>query len=378
MNRILTQCRKELLQFRRDRLTTALAFVLPFLTLLIYGFAIRLETKDIHLVIKDYDQSKLSRRYVEQIKASLQLVAAEPPLLPRPNKHGWEPTVEDALDEGTAKAGVIIPPDFSRRIKQGKTAEVQVLVDGADVVNARIIKDDIFAITTAYLSATRLQNNPQRLAGRIRIWFNPGRRESLFIVPGVFTVTLALFPAILSAIAMVREKEEGNILQVYASSITAHELLLGKALAYLCIAIVEAVFVIGMGILIFKVRFVGNPTPFLVGAPVFLFSTVMFGIMVGTRIDSQSSAIQIVGSIKAMTAILLSGFIYPLNNIPFPISLISYIIPARYFMEMVRNTFVRGAGWENSWYLIVMLAVLGGLEFLFAWRAMRKMQLSPT
>lgn len=370
MKRIWSQCLKELSQFRRDRLTVALAFLLPLATLLIFGLAVRLETRHIPLAVQDFDHSPLSRSYIERLFATNTF---EPVATPAGDPAG-------VIDRGQAKATVVIPPDFSRRLIQGMTAPLQVLVDGTDIANARVIKNNIQATTRFFLLAEGQSVATGSAAigpvvTEVRLWFNPGRKESLFIVPGVYAVILTLYPSLLAAIAMVRDKEEGTIIQTYTSRLSAAELLLGKALAYWLISIAEAIFILGLGSLIWGLRLAGDPTPLLLGTPLFLLDSVMFGLMTGARFSTQSAAVQATGTVKALSAILLTGFIYPISNIPFPLSLISYIVPARYYIDLTRDAFVRGTGWPGVWYVLPMLALLGSIDFIVAWRQMRSMQL---
>lgn len=366
MKRILSQCSKELSQFRRDRLTLALAFFLPLVTLLIFGFAIRLEAKNIPLVIQDFDRSQLSQRYAERLFATNQFTAIQ-----------WDlnTPVDLALDRAIAKAGVVIPPDFSRRINGGKVADVQVLVDGTDTNNARVIKNSIKATTNDFLLAEGLIPDTNSITTRVRLWFNPGRQESLYIVPGVYAVILWIFPSLLAAIAMVREKERQTILQVYASSMTSTELILGKGLAYLIVALGMALVVMGLGAFIFSLGFAGDPTPLLIATPIYLWASVMFGTMLGTRTNNQNAAVQGVSLVGFLTALLLSGFIYPLSNIPFPLSLLPNVIPARYFIEIARDAYVRGTGWTGVWFAVIMILVIGMFFFNVARRVISRMQL---
>jgi ABC-2 type transport system permease protein len=364
MKRILSQCLKELAQFRRDRLTLALAFVLPLLTLLIFGFAIRLEAKDIPLAVQDFDRSNLSQQYRERLFATQQFT----PVV-------WEGKPETALDFSQAKAVVIVPPDFSRKIADDKQAEVQVLVDGTDTNNAQVIKNSIKATTQSFLQAENLIPDTTPIATHTRLWFNPGREESLYIVPGVYAVVLWIFPSLLAAIAMVREKEKGTILQVYASDLSPTELILGKVLAYEIVGLGIVVVVMGLGSLIFQLRLAGDPTPLLIGTPLYLWASVMFGSLLGARASSQNSAVQGVSLVGFLTALLLSGFIYPLSNIPFPLSLVSNIVPARYFITITRDAYVRGVGWSSVWLSAVMIAGLGVLLFMLTRKALGSMQL---
>ena len=174
---------------------------------------------------------------------------------------------------------------------------------------------------------------------------------------------------------MAREKEQGTIIQVYASSLSATELLLGKGLAYLLVGLGEAILIIGISFILFDLRFAVEPTPLLVGTPIFIGSAVMFGLLIGVRTGSQNAAVQAVALIGFLTALLLSGFIYPLSNIPFPLSWISNIIPTRYYIVVIRDAFVRGTGWSGVWVWILIMTGLGLLLFIAARRLLRRMQL---
>lgn len=366
MKRIWSQCVKELAQFRRDRLTVALAFILPFLTLLIFGYAIRLEAKNIPLTVQDFDNSPLSRSYIERLFATNQFEPAMP-------ASGISP--QEAIDRDLAKVALIIPPDFSRRIKTGESSPVQVLVDGTDVNNARVIQNSIQATTRFFLRDAGLQPIPTQITPHTRIWFNPGRKESLYIVPGTCAVILWIYPSLLAAVAMVREKEQGTIVQVYASSLSPVELIAGKALAYLLVGLAEAILIISMSAILFQLSFAGDPSPFLIATPLFVLTAALFGLLIGTRAANQTAAVQAVALTGFLSAFLLSGFIYPLSNIPFPLSLVSNVVPARYYIPIIRDAFVRGTGWESLWLDLLILAGLGLLFFNGARRNLSKMQL---
>lgn len=366
MKRVWAQCLKELNQFRRDRLTLALAFVLPLAVLLIYGYAIRLESKNIPLVIQDFDHSVLSRDYGERLFATEQFVPVA----------GADADPTRPLDQGKARATVVIPPDFEQRIKAHKPVTVQALVDGTDVNNARVIQNSLRATTQFFLRSRGLMSEAQRspIRLRLRLWFNPGRRESLYIVPGIFGVILWVFPSMLTAIALVREKEQGTLVQVYASDLTAVEWLGGKHLAYLIIGLGEALVVIGVAMVLFHLRVRGDPTPLLLGVGVYLAASVAFGLLVGARAGNQTGAVQGTAIIGFLTALLLSGFIYRLENIPFPLSLLSQVVPARYFILLTRDGLVRGTGWPGVWYAPLMIALIGALFFSLAIRILRPMK----
>jgi ABC-2 type transport system permease protein len=365
MKRILSQCIKELTQFRRDRLTLALAFLLPLTSLLILSFAVRLEVTNVSLAIQDLSNSPLSRGYVERLFATNQFQ-------PTPWS-GREPVI-DALDRGVAKVAMIIPPDFSRRVKSGKGSNVQVLIDGIDTNNAKVVQNSIEAATSAFLASAGLESNTNPLAPQLRLLFNPGRKESLYIVPGVYGFLLWVFPSLLAAMAMVREKAQGSILQVYASNMSATEFLLGKGLAYLFIGLGEAFILMLVGALVFGLKVVGDPTPIMIGTPIYVGASVMFGLVIGSNTKNPVSTLQ-VAIIGFLVALLMSGFIYPISNIPFPLVHLTDIVPTRYYIQLTRDAFVRGAGWAGIWGSMLMIMLLQLLLFYLAHKGLCKMQL---
>lgn len=367
MKRIWVQSSKELAQFRRDRLTVALAFLLPLVYLLIYGFAMRLEIKEIPIVVQDFDHSPMSRSYVEQLVATNQFQ-----IVPY-NSQQFSPN--DAIDRNLAKAALVIAPDFERRIKAGKTSNVQVLVDGIDVNNARVIANSIWAATEFFLLRTGLQTDTRQIATHIRLWFNPGRKETLFLVPGAYAIILWVYPSLFTALAMTREKEQGTILQAYASGISAAELLVGKGLAYLIVAIGQTIFLMLLGAWIFGLRLQGNPLPLLIGTLIYLINSIFFGLFFGVRSENQGEATQKVLGVGYLTSLLLSGFIYPLNNLPLLLSVLSNLVPARYYIDLTRDAFVRGTGWTSIWIVPFLLSSIGLLLFFGSWQKLRQMQL---
>lgn len=369
--RAMAQALKELAQFRRDYLTVALAYLLPFMAMLMYGYATRLEAKNIPVIVYNYDVGKISRDYVASIFATNQFDPVKGyGFVSHKRQNPIEP-----IDSGNARASLIIPPEFARKVKSDQTANMQLLVDATDVNNARIIKNGFYALTQSFMRENHLPHKQGAITARTRLWFNPGRKESLHIVPGAIALVTWIFPALLSAFALVREKEQGTILQLYASSITPQELILGKAIAYFLIGMVEALLVIFEGILIFGVPFVGEIVPFSICTMLYVFSGVVFGLWAGSRTSNQMAAVQVCAMVGFLGSMLLSGFIYPLRNIAYPISLLSNLVAARYYIEASRDAFVRGGSWLAHWNIPLVLFGLGIFFFFIACKGMSKMEL---
>jgi ABC-2 type transport system permease protein len=374
MKRIIAQTRKELTQVFRDKLTVALALVLPLILLALLGTALSLSVKGISVVVQDFDRTPLSRQYIDLLGASLTFRVVPLPQDQRP---------EEALASEKARAVIVIPQNFERDFLRGEHsggAEIQWLIDAVDANTANAMRGQANALTNAFTAQLRGTNEQSQLAAKpairadTRVWYNPGGSSRKFIGPGAFAVVLALFPPLLAALALSREGEQKTILQVYVSSISAHEFLLGKIAAFFIIALAEWVLALLVAIPLFDLKITGDPTPLLVGTVFYLFCNVSFGVMVGVSIPNQAAAIQAVAGVQFLLSFLLSGFIFPVSNVPAELRWIAAFVPARYFIEITRDAFVRGGGWPAVWNAPLMLALIGSVFFFKAWRKMRLMQ----
>lgn len=365
MKRLLSQSRKELFQFRRDKISVALAFLLPVITLFLFGYGTRLEVKDLPVAIINFDAGKTSRAYIERVFATRQLIPSQ--------FQGSDPY--EPLDRGKARAAIVIPPDFSRNLRRGVTVNVQALVDATDVNNARVVQNILVGANQFFLESQGLFQSRGPLVPEIRLWFNPGREEALYIVPGTIAFVMWIFPSLLASISVSREKEHGTILQIFASSMTPHEFLGGKLMAYVLIGLMEAAVVILISIFLFGISIKGSASIFALNLVLFLACAVNFGLLAGTRANNQTAGVQIVATLGFTTALLLSGFIYPIRNIIYPLSLISNIVPARYFIEGCRDTFVRGTDWNSHLYIPLALVIANLVLFRLSTRLLSRMRL---
>src|SRR5215470_10499866 len=240
MKRIIAQARKELTQIFRDRLTVALALVLPLILLALLGTALSFSVKGIAVVVQDFDQTPLSRRYIDALNASLTFRVTPLPLDQRPDA---------AMMAERARVVVVIPENFERDFLRGPQAEAQWLIDAVDANTANNMRGQAAALTNAFAAqwgATNGSSGKPAIKAETRMWYNPGGSSRKFIGPGAFAVVLALFPPLLAALAMSREGEQKTILQVYVSSISAQEYLLGKILAGLVLGIGQWCLVLGL------------------------------------------------------------------------------------------------------------------------------------
>jgi ABC-2 type transport system permease protein len=366
MDRVLAQVRKELTELWRDRLTLALALVLPVLLLLLLSKATSLTVTDIPVAVQDLDHTPSSRQYLEAVGGSLSFKAMALPSDMSP---------ERALDRNLARAALIIPPHFERQLNRGETAEVQWLIDGTDANTANVLRGKAAAITQSFNSRIQTRASRVPIQPQIRYWFNPGREDLKYFGPGVLAFGMALFPTLLAALALSREGELKTILQVYVSSITACEYLLGKVIAYAIVAWAE--WIAGMIVLLvgFGLSLAGDPTPLLITTFFYLLCTTCFGAMLGAAIPNQAAAIQAAQLGGFLTSFLLAGYIFPVENIPQPLRLLSSFVPMRYYLDVIRDAFLRGGGWPAVWPAPVALGLMSAFFFWRAWSVMRDMQI---
>jgi ABC-2 type transport system permease protein len=365
MKRVRAQVKKELTQLLRDRMTLSLALILPILLLLLLSNATSLTVKDIPVAVQDLDKTPLSRQYMEAAAGSLSFKIGDLPPDMSP---------ERALDRNIARAALIIPPHFERDLKQGERVDVQWLIDGTDANTANVMRGKAAAITQSFNSQIHPATVKMPIEPQIRYWFNPGRQDIQYFGPGVLAFGMALFPTLLAALALSREGELKTILQVYVSSITAFEYLLGKVIAYTIVAWAE--WIGGMIILLagFGLHLTGDPTPLLITTFFYLLCTTCFGTMLGAAIPNQAAAIQAAQLGGFLMSFLLAGYIFPIQNIPQPLRFLSNFVPMRYYLEVIRDAFLRGGGWPAVWHAPLALALLSGFFFFRAWSVMKDMQ----
>jgi ABC-2 type transport system permease protein len=366
MRRIFAQARKELTQIVRDWRTMTLALVLPLALLLLLSTAYSLKVKHLPIIVQDLDDSPASRNFIDAFRASITFDVVSWPTNRQP---------DEALVANVARAALIIPLHFERDTARGSNATVQLLVDAADANTAKLAAGYAQEITQAYNRSTVGRVNPPPVQTAVRLWYNPELSSKKFYGPGVFVLGLSMFPPLLAALAMAREGEQKTILQVYVSSISAHEFLLGKILAFMIVATAEWLAGVALLLTYFGLSLAGDPTPFLVASILYFFCVAAFGTMIGATIPNQAAALQAVAFGGFLLVNLLSGLIFPIENIPAGLRWISNFVWGRYYIEVVRDALLQGGGWPAVWYKVLIIGVIGMFFYLNAWRSMRRMQL---
>lgn len=351
---------KELIQVLRDkRLRITLLFP-PFFQLIVFGYAANLDVKHIKTAIRDLDQSVDSRELIARFKSSKYFhVVSYPETLEE---------IEALIKKGEITLSLEIPSGFSRRIKKGDTAPVQIIVDGMESNTAMIGLGYVSRILSEYsteIILKRLNREGMRdfeEAGvelEQRVWFNPNLESRFFYVPGVIATIAFLLPMILTAQAIVRERELGTLEQIMVTPIRPWELVLGKTLPFALIGLIDVVMIALIGVFWFEVPLRGNPLILLMGNLLFLMSSVGIGLFISTLSTTQQQA-QISTFFFMNPAFILSGFAFPLENMPQWLQYLTYANPLRYFLVIIRGTFLKGVGLEVLWPQMLALAIIGG------------------
>lgn len=358
MRGFLAQLYKDWLEFRRDLLSLALAFLLPLASLFLFSFGIRLETKHIPTEIVDRDNTIASRSFARRIFASETFVPAE------------------SDDIKVVRTRIDIPYGFEGSINLNKPASVLFTIDGTALTEAHTASTIAQAFGPVFSAAVKPPDpRLQYILPRITVWFNPGLQESLFIVSGAFGVILWMFPSLLAAVSMSRDLEHGSIVQPFCANLKPLSFLLGKLGVYLIIGVVQSALITVVGCLLFDLKLVDSPLLFALCTVLYLVVAILFGLWLGLLTRSQTAAVQATSSGGFFPSLLLSGFVYPLSNIPFPLSLLSYLVPARYYIDVTRDTFMRGTGWQVVTRDVVPLCGFACLLLFLCWWQLRDMRL---
>ncbi|MBM4337953.1 MAG: ABC transporter permease [Deltaproteobacteria bacterium] len=352
---------KELIQVLRDqRLRITLIFP-PIFQLIVFGYAANLDVKNIATAIRDLDQSVDSRDITGRFMSSKYFKVVSYPQSPQ--------EIEALIKKGEITLSLEIPSGFSQKLKKGNTATIQIIVDGTESNTAMIGLGYVSRILSEYSTEIIVKRlNQEGMKGfeeagvelEHRVWFNPNLESRFFYIPGVIATIAFLLPMILTAQAIVRERELGTLEQIMVTPIRSWELVLGKTLPFALIGLVDVVMIALIGVYWFEVPLRGNPLVLLLGNILFLMSSVGIGLFISTISSTQQQA-QISTFFFMNPAFILSGFAFPLENMPEWLQYLTYINPLRYFLIIIRGTFLKGVGLDILWPQMLALAVLGGL-----------------
>lgn len=371
--RTLAVARKEARQIVRDTRSLYLALGIPVMLMILFGYALSLDVDDIPVAVWDQDRSPQSREFLDRLTSSGYF---------RINlwTDSYDPIVQ-AIDYNRISVGLVIPYDFSRNLKRGRTAKIQALVDGSDSTRAGIaivyieaivgqLEDD-FRKTFFDRQSTRGRLSPP-IDPRIRLVYNPELKSRNNIIPGLIAIIMMVIAALLTSLTIVRERETGTMEQLISTPLKPNELIVGKLIPYFGLAYVDLVTVYLMGEYVFHVPFRGSILLMFFASSLFLVGAMSLGFFISVIARNQFFATQLALLGTFLPAFILSGFVFPVGNMPYALQLITNIVPARHLIIILRAIYLKGAGLEAIAFPTAMLAVFGILLTFMASRKLRK------
>jgi ABC-2 type transport system permease protein len=341
--RIYALFKKEFVEIVRDKRSLVIVFIMPIVMILIYGYAVTFDIKNIDIGIIDRDNSSLSRGYINKIVSSGYFI---------PYKDAYNNMDENikALRRERIKVIVVIPSDFNFNLKKGKDAKIQYIVDGS-IANTAVIGVGYLQVLTANFANNIKMDfvknkgiNPKKfpyISPEIRVWYNQELKSANFVVPGLIAIIMMLVAALLTSLTIVRERENGTYEEIMSTPVTSAELIIGKLTPYIIIGLIDVFLVTLFGILWFHVPFRGNIITLLFFSFLFILCALGMGMLMSSIARKQEEAIMMTFFSTLLPSILLSGFAFPLESMPKAIQFFSYFVPARYFLNVLRAIFLK-------------------------------------
>jgi drug efflux transport system permease protein len=351
--------RKEFLHVLRDPRSLAMAIAMPMFLLLLYGYALTLDVDNVPMIVWDQSQTVASRDFISRFGGSRYFSI---------KGYDWNyRELDREIDSGRALVALVVQRDFADQVRSGRAASVQFIVDGSDSNTATLAVGYANAVTEAYSQALSL-GEIRRLGGAVlrapvdfrpRVWFNPELESRNYIVPGLIAVIMMVIAALLTSQTVAREWERGTMEQLISTPVTGRELILGKLLPYFAIGLLDVLLAVLLGEFLFRVPLRGSMLLVFISAGIFLVGTMAFGALISVVAKNQLMANQLAMVVTFVPSFLLSGFVFPISNMPTVIQWITYFVPARYFITLLKAIYLKGVG-------VSILATDGFLLVIYA------------
>ena len=359
--------RKEFYHLIRDFRSMYLAFIIPLLLILMFGYALSLDVDNVRTVVVDHDRTELSRDFIRKLNASSYFDVI----------HHLMDTVAAIryLDQGSTTMAIVIPPGWTEDIKADREAQMQVLLDGSDPNFAGLSRGYITAFVEAYnrdrlldfLNRTGRERINPPVDGRIRVWFNEDLESQNFIVPGIIAIIIMIVGAMLTSLVIAREYENGTMETIRSLPIRGGEFLIGKAIPYFLIALTDVLVAVFMGQVLFGVVMKSSFWLMVLASTLYISVALSLGLLISIVTKSQLVANQMAILITFLPSMLLSNFVFPVENMPKIFQMLTYIVPATYFIDILNGLYLRSLGLDYLWpsYLVLvgMLMVLSNIGF---------------
>ncbi|MEN6447893.1 MAG: ABC transporter permease [Syntrophaceae bacterium] len=353
--RIRELVRKEFIILFRDRKNRPLLFVAPILQIILFGYVVNYDIRDIRVAVMDQAHTSESRMLIDTIEGNKTFRITSYP--------GEQREMEQLLLKSRVDLGIKIAPDMGSRIRKGETADVQILADGS--------MSNVASVRIAYTVLVLDQFNKNmirelygqgmdygRVDARIRAWYNPNMDSQHFFVPAIVAFVVMLISLLLTSIAVIREREQGTMEQLIVTPLKPIELIMGKTLPYIVISVVQMVVVTGIAKFWFSIPIVGSVVLLFFATCIFLLSTLGVGLFISTVSSTQQQAMMTT-FFFILPFFMLSGFVFPIDNMPVVVQWLTYLNPLRFFLVIIRGIFLKGIGLHILWPQFLALAVLG-------------------
>jgi ABC-2 type transport system permease protein len=348
--------RKETLHVLRDPRSLAMAVAMPMAMLLLYGFALTLDVDNVAIILWDRSGTPQSRELISRFEGSRYFRVA--------GRAAGHADIERAIDRREAMLALVIPEDYARAVESGRRAEVQLIVDGSDAGTATLALGYAESVVGA-LSQEVLARHIRRAGGapsappvdlRPRVWFNPDLESRNFIVPGLIAVIMMVIAALITSLTVAREWERGTMEQLISTPVTPAELVLGKLTPYFAVGMLDITLSVLMGEFVFHVPLRGSAPLLFLMAAIFLAGVLALGAWISVITRNQLLACQLAMVLTFLPAFLLSGYLFAISNMPAPVQAVTYAIPARYFVSLLKGIYLKGVGLETLGFEAALLA----------------------
>lgn len=359
--------KKELKQIFRDKRTLGIMLLAPAFLLVMVGYALNFDVKNVRLLIYNEDRSQESINFIKHFSSTEYFI------IYKEIDHLEE--ADKILERGEALAVIAVSRDFSRNLMSGKEATVQIIIDGANAntasnalgyINAAIQSYSVKILTQTLSKQGKRFNIPIEL--RSRFWYNPDLKSSKYLIPGLFGMILMIVGVVSTSMSIVREKEQGTIEQIIVSPLKSYEIIIGKSLPYLAISLIASTLVLVMSAILFDVKVQGNIFLFYFATILFLIGALGQGILISSIAHTQAVAFLVSVLSSLLPTFLLSGFIFPIKNMPVWLQVVTHIVPAKYYLIAVRSVMIKGVGilafWEQLLFLSLFCMATLGISIL--------------
>ena len=372
LTRLLAVARKEVIQIVRDARSLMIVVIMPVTLMLLFGYGVNLDLKGLPIYVFDRDGSQQSQDLLKRFQASEYFKIAR--------VVDSYPEIARALDDGHAKMGIVIPWDFSQRLRSGGPVQVQALVDATDDNTANVVIGYAQAVVQGYSSEVQIDwlrergqsLQPAAVSVETRTWYNEDLESSAFIVPGVLALVMSVIGAFLTSLTIAREWERGSMEQLISTPVSAMEIMLGKLAPYFVLGIFDVIVCAAIAIYWFQVPFRGSYLTSMVSSTLFMVVVLSLGFFISVVAKTQFAASQIALLVTFLPAFLLSGFLFSIDQMPVALQWITRIMPARYYVSLLKQIFLKGTPTAMLYADLIPLAIFALLLALLATRAFHK------